>query len=263
MEYLKAALLGLVQGLGEFLPISSSGHLVLLQTVFGIDEGALLLDTMLHIGTLAAVIAVFYKQIWEMIKHPLQKKVYMLLIATGVTAVLAVVFKGFITEAFEGALLGFGFLVTAVILTLNELFSRGDKKIDEMKWYQAAGVGFMQGVAILPGISRSGSTIAGSRFFGLNKEAAAEFSFILSIPAILGSLILQLPDLFDGGVTLGWGPVLLGMAVAAVSGYFAIKVMLRLITKRRLTGFIIYVAILGVLVLLDQFVFNIFFTAPF
>ena len=132
-----------------------------------------------------------------------------------------------------------------------------------MKWYQAAGVGLMQGVAMLPGISRSGSTIAGSRFFGLKKEDAAEFSFLLSIPAILGSLVLQLPDLAGGGsISMGWGAIVAGMIVAAVSGYFAIRVMLKLIVNKRLTGFIIYVAVLGVLVLLDQFVFHIFFAAP-
>ena len=264
MSIWKAIILGLAQGLGEFLPISSSGHLVLLQTVFNIDEGALLFDTLLHVATLVAVFAVFYKQIWEMIKHPLQKKVYMLVIATAVTAVLAIAFKEFITQAFEGALLGFGFLVTAVILALNELIAHGKRKIDEMKWYQAAGVGLMQGIATLPGISRSGSTIAGSRLFGLDKEDAAEFSFLLSIPAILGSLVLQIPDLASGGASdIGFLPIAAGMLVAGVSGYFAIRWMLQLIKNRRLTGFIIYTAVLGALVLLDQFALNIFFTRPF
>ncbi len=257
-----AMLLGLVQGLCEFLPVSSSGHLVLLQTVFGIDEGALFFDTMLHAGTLVAVVAVFYKQLWQMISHPIQKKVGLLLIATAVTAVFAFIFKDAITEAYEGALLGVGFLITAAILLANELFARGDKDISHMKWWQAAGVGLMQAVAILPGISRSGSTIAGSRFFGLKKEDAAEFSFILSIPAILGSLVLQVPDVISEGMATPWPPVIAGFLVAAVSGYFAVRFMLRLIKKRSLIGFAVYVAALGMLILIDQYAVNAFFAHP-
>ena len=118
----------------------------------------------------------------------------------------------------------------------------------------------MQGVAILPGISRSGSTIAGARFFGLDKESAAEFSFLLSIPAILGSVVLQLPDVLDAGMeNLSFAPILAGMAVAAVSGYVAIRWMLRLIKTKSLMGFSIYTGILGVLVLFDQLVTHVFF----
>ena len=118
----------------------------------------------------------------------------------------------------------------------------------------------MQGIAILPGVSRSGSTIAGARLFGLNKDAAAEFSFLLSIPAILGSLVLQLPDVLDAGFgEVAWGPILAGMAVAALSGYLAIRWMLRLIRSKSLMGFSLYTAILGCLVLLDQLAFHLFF----
>ena len=122
----------------------------------------------------------------------------------------------------------------------------------------------MQGVAIFPGISRSGSTIAGARFFGLSKEAAAEYSFILSIPAILGSLVLQIPDVAREGLAgTSWPCVIAGTLAAAVSGYFAIRLMLRLIVKKSLKGFIIYVGVLGVLVLCDQLIFNVFFAKPF
>ncbi|MEG1548042.1 MAG: undecaprenyl-diphosphate phosphatase [Clostridia bacterium] len=259
-----AILLGLVQGLCEFLPVSSSGHLVLLQNIFGIDEGMLFFDTMLHMGTLIAVVVVFYKQLWAMIKKPFQKKVAMLLISTAVTAVLAFAFKDAIIQSYEGALLGFGFLATAVILLLSELLARGNKTIEQMKPWQAAGIGLMQGVAILPGISRSGSTIAGSRFFGLKKEEAAEFSFILSIPAILGSLVMQLPDVIESGTAgIPWIAVAVGTLVAAVSGYFAIRFMLELIKRKSLIGFAIYVAALGMLVLIDQFAVNAFFVRPF
>lgn len=256
-----AMLLGLVQGLCEFLPVSSSGHLVLLQTIFGITD-TLFFDTMLHAGTLIAVVAVFYKQLWAMLRRPLQKKVGLLLIATLVTTAFAFIFRDSITDAYEGALLGFGFLLTAIILVLNEYIAHGKKDIGHLRWYEAAGVGLMQAVAILPGVSRSGSTIAGSRFFGLNKEDAAEFSFILSIPAILGSLVMQVPDVLAEGVSIPWLPTLLGTLVAAVSGYFAIRFMLQLIKKRSLLGFAIYVAALGMLILIDQFAVNAFFSRP-
>ncbi|MEA5060134.1 MAG: undecaprenyl-diphosphate phosphatase [Candidatus Pelethousia sp.] len=264
MSIFLAILLGLVQGLCEFLPVSSSGHLVLLQNIFGMEEGALFLDTMLHVGTLLAVLTVYRRAIWEMLCHPFQKKVGLLLLATGVTAALAFLTKDLIVDAYQGGLLGIGFLVTAAVLFLSERFFRAHEKtsyaIEGMKPLGAVGVGLMQAVAILPGISRSGSTIAGSRFFGLNSEAAAEFSFLLSIPAILGSVILQLPDVLEQGMgNLPWAPILVGMAVAGASGYFAIRWMLRILKTKSLTGFALYVGVLGILVLFDQLVTHVFF----
>ena len=257
-------LLGLVQGLCEFLPVSSSGHLVLLQTVFGMEEGALFFTTMLHVGTLLAVFAVYWRQIWDMLRHPFQKKVGLLLLATAVTAVLAFLFEDWITQAYGGILLGPGFLLTAVILFCSERYlDRRQGKalpIQAMKARSAVGIGLMQAVAILPGVSRSGSTIAGARIFGLNKEGAAEFSFLLSIPAILGSVLLQIPDVVATGTgDAGWGAILAGMAVAAISGYLAIRWMLRLIKTKSLRGFAIYTAILGALILLDQLALHLYF----
>lgn len=264
MNVFIAILLGVVQGLCEFLPVSSSGHLVLLQTMFGIEDGALFFDTMLHLGTLFAVFAVYYKQLWQLIKKPFQKKVYLLVLSTLVTTVIAFVFKDAFDSAFEGRFLGIGFLLTAVILFLNEKLARGKKDIGSMSYAQSLGVGLMQGVAIFPGVSRSGSTIAGARFFGLSREAAAEYSFILSIPAILGSLVLQIPEVVtEGLIGTNWGCIIIGTVAAAVSGYFAIRWMLKLITKKSLKGFIIYVAVLGALVLSEQLIFNVFFTNPF
>lgn len=264
MSIFIAVVLGLAQGLCEFLPVSSSGHLVLLQNIFGIEEGALFFDTMLHVGTLFAVFAVYWRELWDMLRHPFQKKVGMLLISTAVTAALAILFKDFIEAAFSGAFLGLGFLVTAAVLFSSELYFQARKKashgIEAMKPQSALGIGFMQGVAILPGISRSGSTIAGARFFGLDKDAAAEFSFLLSIPAILGSLVLQVPDALDAGTAgIGLLPLLAGMVVAALSGYLAIRWMLKLIKTKSLLGFAAYTAVLGVLVLFDQLVTHVFF----
>lgn len=260
-----AMLLGLVQGLTEFLPVSSSGHLVLMQKVLGLDtEASLFFDTMLHLGTLVAVFAVFYKEVWNMLRHPLQKKVGLIAVATAVTVALTLLFRDVIEASFSGATLGVEFLITAVILFLNERLAHGKKTIAQMTPLQAAGVGLMQGVSILPAVSRSGATIAGSRFFGLKKKDAAEFSFLLSIPAILGSVVLQLPGVIETGIkNEPWGAILAGMLVAAVSGYFAVRFMIRLIVKRSLVGFAWYVTALGILVLLDQLVFHVFFASPF
>lgn len=260
MTFFQAVILGLVQGLCEFLPVSSSGHLVLMQNIFGITDDVLFFDTMLHLGTLIAVFAVFYKTIWELLKKPLQKKVYLLLTATAVTAVFGIAFEDSIEKLFGGGLLGVGFLMTSLILLLSERLKSDSRRIEDLNYAQAAGVGLIQAIAILPGVSRSGSTIAGSRFFGLNKDAAAEFSFILSIPPILGSLLLQFKDVAEEGMPeVNWLFVIAGTLIAAVSGYFAIRWMLKLIKTKSLIGFSIYTGILGVLVLLDQYVTRLFF----
>ena len=260
MNPLIAAILGLVQGLCEFLPVSSSGHLVLLQNIFGIEEGALFFDTMLHIGTLIAVFAVYRKTIWALLKKPFQKLTAMLVIATLATVAVTLLLGDRLESIFGGEFLGIGFLLTAVILTVNDKMAKGKNSISAMKPLSALGVGLMQGVAILPGVSRSGSTITGARLFGLDKDSAAEFSFLLSIPAILGSLVLQLPDVIREGVPhMGWGSILIGTVVAAASGYFAIRWMLRLIKEKSLRGFAVYVGILGLLVVIDQYITHIFF----
>ncbi len=281
-----AIILGLTQGLCEFLPVSSSGHLVLLHAIFGIEEGAMFFTVMLHLGTLIAVFAVYWRQIWEIIcsvgqflkllftgrfkelkaymRTPIQKKIGLLIAATVITTLMAVIFKDFFTEAFKGAFLGIGFLFTSAVLLMMNSFKKHGSRRSALRIPGAIGVGFMQGIAILPGVSRSGSTIAGATFFGLKKQEAAEFSFLLSIPAILGSLILQVPDIVETGISnIEWTPVIIGMAAAAVSGYLAIKLMIRLVVKNSLNTFAIYTALLGILVLLDQFVFNRFFTNPF
>lgn len=281
-----ALILGIVQGLCEFLPISSSGHLVLLQQVFGIDNGALFFTIMLHLGTLIAVFVIYRRQIWEIVKSmcrfiallftlrfnelgkhlktPTQRKIIMLMLATLVTTVLALIFKDVIDESYEGKYLGFGFIATALILFAMNFIHAKKQTIAKMRVPAALGIGLMQGVAILPGISRSGSTIAGATFFGLRKDEAAEFSFLLSIPAILGSLVFEIPDVAKTGLSnIPWIPVLVGVIAAAVSGFLAIKLMIRLIVNKSLNVFAIYTAVLGIAVLLDQLVFNVVLSNPF
>lgn len=253
-----AIILGLVQGLCEFLPISSSGHLLLLQKIFGISDGGLFFTVMLHLGTLAAVLVVYRKRIIEMLLHPVKQAKYWIwmIVATLVTAVMALVFKDVIDAANEGSLLGFCFLFTAELLVLCDFIRQKVEcklTVPSMKWYHAVFIGFVQGVAILPGISRSGSTITGATLCSMKKEDAAEFSFLLSIPAILGGAVLEIPGAVSAGAAnINWLSVVLGVAAAAVSGYFAVRFMIKLITKHSLWGFAIYTAILGAFIVLDQ-----------
>lgn len=257
MSIWQALILGIVQGLAEFLPVSSSGHLVLLQTVFGIDEPGLLLDTLLHLGTLVAVVVVFWKDIWAMIKKPFSKPVYLLVIAT-IPAVVATLLLGdFFEVAFAGKFLGIGFLLTSAVLFVSGKMQGRNRELS----YKEAGVmGVFQAFAILPGLSRSGSTISGGLFLGVNRDEAARFSFLMSIPAILGSLVLQGIDIVQGNaVSLPFWPVLVGTVAAALSSLLAIKLMLAIIKKANLKGFAVYTLILGLLVCVDQWFTHFFF----
>lgn len=260
MNILQAVILGLVQGLCEFLPVSSSGHLVLFQTFFGIEEGGLFFSTMLHVATLFAVLWAFRKTIAEILRHPLSKLPRYIVLATVPTVVITLLFKDFFESAYGGGLLGWGFLATSLILFLSSRIPVGKKDLAAMRPKDALLIGTIQGLAVLPGISRSGSTIAGGLFSGLDRGTAAEFSFLMSIPAILGATALQTLDLIQNGAeNIPWIPLLFGMLAAFLSGLAAIKWMLGLIKKGKLKVFSIYTLALGLFVLADRYVFHLFF----
>ena len=267
MYFLIAAFLGLVQGLCEFLPVSSSGHLALFSTLtnnVGAEFGTPFFTVMLHVATLIAVLIVYREQVLAILRHPIQPLTLYLIIATLPTVAVALILKKW--DALdkwldENNLLGVCFLLTAIILTVSELMSRrrkATKSIKTMRWTDALVIGGMQAVGVLPGVSRSGATIAGALGMRLDRKSAADFSFLLSVPAILGGLVLELyklvkePAALD--LTFSFGAALiLAMLVAAISGYFAVRFMIRLITKKGLLGFAIYTAVLGVIVLVLQF----------
>ena len=282
MSILNAIILGIVQGLTEFLPISSSGHLVLLQKIFGISEPALFFSTMLHVGTLVAVFVVLWRDIWAILQKLIQPLTGFLILATVPIVIAALVFRKPIEHAFEsGRFLGVSFLLTAMLLCTAELLSgrkqqayrdlpgisrytnKGYKKAGEMRWLDALVIGLLQAVAIIPGVSRSGATITGALLRRLDRDFAARFSFLLSIPAILGALLLQIKDLIKESRAvevvdsdIGIAAIIAGTAAAAVVGFFAVKLMLKIIREKTLFGFAIYTALLGVLILFDQFVTN-------
>ena len=259
---MKASILGLVQGLAEFLPVSSSGHLNLLEVLLQVNmEHQLLFNILLHIGTLVAVLAVFWREFLHMILHPIKDKTLLLLVIASIPALIAKLLLGdTLTELISGnAVLGIGFLFTGVLLVLTQWISQRKQQADREKRQvgvvEAFVMGCLQAVGILPGVSRSGSTIFGGVASGLDRQTAARFSFMMSMPAILGSFVSEGYDAYKAGAFMQMGDltaILIGMAVAAVSGYLAIRFFLRIIAKASLNWFALYVILLGIAVIFMQ-----------
>ena len=263
MNTLQAFILGAVQGLTEFLPISSSGHLLVIEKLMGINsaEGSLLtLNILLHFGTLVAIFAVYWKRIWNMVLHPIQSELKWLIVAT-IPAVIAALVIDF-DDAFEGKFIVWSFYLTTVVLVAGSACNKWRRKNRRLHKHihakDAIAMGVMQAVALLPGLSRSGSTIAGGCASGLSRKRAADFSFLMSIPAILGSAVLDLKDvLFDGaGGAITPIPTIVGVLAAAVFGLIAIKGFLYLIRKVSMNVFAIYTFLLGTALLLNNYVFH-------
>ncbi len=255
MEPLQSALLGLVQGFTEFLPVSSSGHLQLVQNIFGVGEVPIFYDVMLHVGTLIAVFVVLWPEIVALLSHPIKNKLGMLILATipaiAVTLIAEKLFPETFADLLNGKYLPYGFFATTVVLVLCELISSRYEKRKKIELPQAMAMGLMQAAAIVPGLSRSGSTIAGGLFTGADREKAAKFAFLMSIPAILGGVVFGAKDVVENGMgDVTVLPLVLGVATAALSGFIAIKFMLALISKYKLYGFAIYTAALGALLLI-------------
>lgn len=247
MSWWEALILGLVQGASEFLPISSSGHLLLLEKL-GIGEENLFFNVMLHLGTLIAVLIAMYKSWTPLLRHPLQKKTGHLLIACVPTVAIAFAFKYLLPDLLGGMLLGAGFVLTACLLFLSQKRVCAQPTLIDTKKSVLTGV--LQGIAVLPGVSRSGATIAALTLQGVEKKTAAEFSFLLSIPIIIGSAIVESLDLITGKAAMSVDalPLAVGMIAAFVSGLISIKFFMKLITNHSLIGFAVYTLLLGITV---------------
>ena len=267
-EYISIIIQGIIQGLTEFLPISSSGHLSVAQHFLGIEEAGLLISIVLHLGTLVAVFIAFFKDIWGMIKeffltikdiftgkfswkdmNDSRRMLFMVIIAT-LLLVPAYFVKDFFTcmegdgdIIFEGC----AFMFTALLLFLSDACVKGFKTGKDMKIRDAVAVGLFQCVALFPGVSRSGSTITAGLFCGLSRETAVKFSFILGIPAILGGSVLEIKDAFDSGMNFDIPLLLAGFVVAAAVGVLSIKLVSLVTKKNKFKWFGVYVLILGLL----------------
>lgn len=242
-------ILAIVQGLTEFLPVSSSGHLVLLNLFFGIKSDFLLLSILLHLATLFSVAFVLRKSVLNLIKHPFGKDMQTLFIATVPTVIIVLLFKDFFSGAFDGRYLPFCFMLTAVIISLSELLrkrSSGDGKVDKKT---ASVMGIFQGLAVLPGVSRSGATMCAGLASGKDRVKVTEFSFLMSVPIILASMALEIYEYSSSGAVLQimWYELAVGFLVAFIVGIFAVKFMLRLVEKHSLLPFAVYLFVLSIL----------------
>jgi undecaprenyl-diphosphatase len=262
MNIFEAFILGIVQGLTEFLPVSSSGHLVIFQQIFKTDTGiALTFDVALHFGTLLAVLFVYWKKVCEMIRHPFAKLPMFLILGTVPTIVITLLFKDMIESTYGGtALLGPGFIFTGLVLIGAEKIGNGRKEIKEMKASDTLLIGVGQGIALLPSISRSGMTISTGLALGLERGFAADYAFLLSIPAILGGMVLSAYDLIKGDAaaisSVGAAPFAIGIVAAALTGFLAIKVMLKAVKKIKMKYFALYVIVLGLLIIIGRIFFK-------
>lgn len=254
MSSIEAFILGIIQGLTEFLPISSTGHLYIGRHLFGLDEAGLLLDTLLHIGTLLAVL-VFYKNEWKkLVKKPFSKLTLLLIVGTLPAVVVGLLFKDFFDEiSITGKTIGWEFIFTGIILFLADKKRVGSRTMEELTWKDALFIGTFQALAIFPAVSRSGLTIAAALFKGMERKSAAYFSFLLSTQAILGGVILQGKDMFTGKVEqISFFPLLIGTLASALFGYLAISWMINLLKKHSLKLFGYYVVFLGISIVILQ-----------
>lgn len=269
MQYLHGVILGLIQGLAEFLPISSSGHLIISRILLGIQTDTpelKMFDILLHVGTLIPVIVLFWRDWMEMIRHPIKTKTLLLLIVASLPT-LAIYFlaKVLTPESINGFaifdsgwFLGVSFLITGFLLLLTEALShRKNKKSNEIvTFFHALIMGIFQGFGLMPGISRSGSTISGGILSGLDRKSAAKFSFMMSAPAIVGSLLMEGKDALEAGYLdmINWPVTVVGMIIACICGFIAIRFMMNLINHISLNHFAFYVCLLGVIILVIQII---------
>lgn len=255
MNWLEAFILGIIQGLTEFLPISSTGHLYLGRHLFQLDEAGLFLDTMLHIGTLLAVFIYYKKEFIYLIKNPFSKLMFLLIVGTVPAVVIGLLFKDFFEDISKtGITIGWEFLVTGFFLYMADKQKNGRKKMDDITYKDAFIIGSFQAAAIFPAISRSGMTIVAALWRKLDRETAAYFSFLLSTPAIVGAIILQFADVFQGKAeSISSTSLIVGTLSAAFFGYIAVSWMIQYLKRHSLKVFAYYVWGLGILILTLQF----------
>lgn len=298
MSFIQALFMGLIQGLTEFLPVSSSGHLALFKNLFHVEtETGMLFDVLLHVGTLIAICAVYYKDICKLfleglcilrdsminaayfvrniflyLKNMFSKKkfsneeldyseyrrivnssyrkfVMLILVSTIPTGIIGIAAKDVVEQASELLIIpGICLIVTAILLIISDRTKTGEKGPKDITYSNAFAIGIAQGVATLPGLSRSGTTITACLISGFNRSFAVKYSFIMSIPAILGAMLVELHDF--SGVEFAGADIasyVVGMIVACVVGYICIKTMLVIVRKKKFKIFAIYCLVVGII----------------
>lgn len=256
MDAKRVIILAVVQGLTEFLPVSSSGHLVVLQKIFGFSQAPVLFDILLHVGTLGAIIFYFRRGLAQIVSGLAQKNkesvntLWLVVLGTIPAALIGWFFEKQITSAFDSLqTVGLAYIFSAFLLLSTKWVKKPNRHFNQLKWLDALFVGIFQAAAILPGISRSGSTIVSGLWKGLSQETAFTFSFYLAIPAILGALVLKSSEiLIYSSVELVWG--LAGMIIAGVVGFFSLGILVRVLKSARFFWFGVYCFVLGIILLL-------------
>ena len=266
MTILEAIVLGVLQGITEFLPVSSSGHLVLMQHFLGIKESKVFFEVMLHFGTLGAVIIVYYQLIGSLVRagfstlfqadfyrHPRLtisntpdlRLVWFLLLGSVPTGLIALLFKDSLEAIFGKPMVVAGMLIiTGLILQLSRVGQRRREAETPLRVWHTPLIGIAQGLAIIPGISRSGSTISISLLLGLSPQVAAQYSFLLSIPAILGAVLLKLRDI--GEITIAPTVIVAGTLTSFIVGYIALRFLLAMLNRGKFSVFSYYCFALGI-----------------
>ncbi|NLL69593.1 MAG: undecaprenyl-diphosphate phosphatase [Epulopiscium sp.] len=288
MSILKAIIMGIVQGMTEFLPVSSSGHLVIFGKLLRLElNTGIVFEVMLHLGTLIAIFCAYTKDVWSLIKagigilidipkaiktriqeghwtnkednrkkDPYRKLVWLIIVASIPTAIIAFTMKPMIEYLFSSLLgTGIALLVTGCLLYIADKIIQGTVQLEELKYKNAFVIGIIQGFATIPGISRSGSTIVAGLLNDLDKESAIRFSFLMSIPAVLGAGLLELKDVPTEMVSEVFSaPYLIGTAVAAISGFICIKALIVILKNQKLHWFSYYCWIIGLLAIISHWV---------
>jgi len=275
MDIIQAIILGIVQGLTEFLPVSSSAHLVFMTDIFGLPQNVAF-DTILHLGTLVAVVGYFWKDILTIIsafissvldifrgrfkegleEKPFKKLSWLLVIGTIPAGLAGILFQKQFEALFSDVLyVGFFLIVTGLLLWGAERVKPGTKDVKDITFKNALVIGLFQAIAIAPGISRSGATISAGLFSGLNRELAARFSFLLSIPAILGATIVQMRHI--NSIDISTITLIASFLAAMIFGYLAIKLLLKIIKERTLMIFAYYCWIVGVAAIIISLYFHV------
>jgi len=250
MNWWEGIVLGLVQGLTEFLPVSSSGHLVLAESLLGLRTPGVFVEVAVHVATLVAVAVVYWQRIAQLLVGMARgdggawRSVGLLVLASIPAAVVGLLFKDWFERTFDSLIVvGFDFLLTGTILWSTRLVRPGDR--GEPTAGGAVTIGLTQALAILPGISRSGSTVAAGMWVGVDPVRAAEFSFLMAMPAIAGAAVLELPNLASGTASVGVVPLGLSFVTALTAGIFAIRFLVRLLARRAFHRFAPYCWLLG------------------
>lgn len=259
MEWFEAILLGIVQGLTEFLPVSSSGHLIIGKELLGVETTNLKFEVVVHAATVTSTIVVFRKEIWDLLKgffkfrmNPETNYLFMIALSMIPVFIVGVFFKEQVESIFGSGLLvvGASLVVTSILLFLSGFIKPAEKKLT---YGRAFVIGIAQAVAVLPGLSRSGSTISTGMLLGVKKDEIAKFSFLMVLVPVLGEAFLELisGEFTSSSSDLPTLALVLGFLSAFISGLFACKVMIALVKRTKLLPFAIYCAIVGIICLLS------------